>query len=172
VFGDINRAIWSGRCGIWLGFYLDYSRYASFLSGSGRALPGMLPLPRGRTPFGVVALDGYAISKTSQHVDAAWQWIQFLLAHPEATSTLLPAQPAQYRLKSFAPQAGQEGIAVARNLPATLFVWGNNLADPVLGGVAQAYLDAVEQVVLGKMDAETALNNAQAKAETIFKGAQ
>ncbi len=172
VFGNIDRAIWSGRCGIWLGFYLDYSRYTSFLSGSGRAVPGMLPLPRGRTPFGVVALDGYAIPKASQHVDAAWQWIQFLLAHPEAAGTLLPAQPAQYRLKSFAPQAGQEGIAVARSLPSTLFVWGNNLEDPLLGGVAQAYLDAVEQVVQGQTDAETALNNAQARAEAVFKGSR
>jgi len=167
--GDINRAIFGGRCGIWLGFYADHARMASYLSNTGRQAPAMLPLPRGRTPFGVVRLEGYAILKNSQHVSAAWQWIQFMLAHPEAAEPLLPPEPAQYRAKAFEAQVGKEVAAIATRLPDKLYVWSANLDNPLLSRVAQAYLDAVARVVLSQTDAESALNNAQAQAAAVFK---
>jgi ABC-type glycerol-3-phosphate transport system substrate-binding protein len=167
-FSDLNRAIFGGRCGIWLGFYLDHYQYQRYLSDTGRPIPGMLPLPRGRDPFGVIGLDGYAILRISKQPDVAWQWIRFLLDHPEAAGPILPPRPSQYRAKTFAALAGADAAATARNLPSTLYVWGAGLSDPVLGGIVQAYLDAVEQVVRGETDAETALGNAQVKAEAIF----
>jgi multiple sugar transport system substrate-binding protein len=46
-FSNMYRAIFSGRCGIWLGSYLDRSQYQRYTSDRGRSIPEMLPLPRG-----------------------------------------------------------------------------------------------------------------------------
>ena len=168
LYGDVNRAIYGGRCGIWLGLYLDRSQYLRFSSGSGRPVPGVLPLPRGRSPFGVISLDGYAILRTTEHAGVAWQWIQFLLDRPEAAGPILPPRASQYGQKTFEAQAGEEAAAVARNLPPTLFVWGAGLDDPALGGTVQAYLDAVDQVVRGGLAVDSALDEAQTRAEAAF----
>jgi ABC-type glycerol-3-phosphate transport system substrate-binding protein len=116
----------------------------------------------------VVSLDGYAILRTSQQPNVAWQWVRFLLDHPTAAGPMLPPRPSQYQAPSFATQAGDRAAVVARNLPARLYVWGPGLNDVVVGGVLQAYLDAVTQVVRGETDAKTALDIAQGKAEAIL----
>jgi ABC-type glycerol-3-phosphate transport system substrate-binding protein len=108
------------------------------------------------------------ILKNSQHVDAAWQWILFLLDHPEAAGSMLPPRPSQYRGDAYAARAGKDVAAVARQLPRELYVWDARLNDPVLGGTAVAFLAAVEAVFQGQADAETALANAQAQAEALF----
>ena len=166
--GNINRAIYGGRCGIWLGLYLDRAQYLRFSSGSDGLVPGVLPLPRGESPFGVISLDGYAILRTTEHAGAAWEWIQFLLDHAEAAGPILPPRASQYGQKTFEAQAGEEAAAVARNLPSTLFVWGAGLDDPALGGTVQAYLDAVDQVVRGGLAVDSALDEAQTRAEAAF----
>ncbi len=166
--GDITRAIWMGRCGLWLGFYADRARFAGFLSDRGRAVPGMVPLPAGKESFGVAALDVYAILRNSQKATAAWQWIKFLIDQPEAATPLLAPRTSQLTAQTYAALVDKETLRIARNLPDRLFIWDSSLETSAIGSAVAAYLQAVEQVANGDLDAEAALGEAQVQAEALF----
>ncbi len=166
--GDINRAIWAGRCGLWLGFYADRARFAGFLSDMGRAVPGMVPLPAGKGTIGVAALDIYAILRNSQKAMAAWQWIKFLIDQPEAATPLLAPRTSQLASQTYTVHVDKETLRIARSLPDRLFIWDSTLETSAIGGTVAAYLQAVEKVVNGDLDTEAALGEAQMQAEALF----
>lgn len=168
AFGDINRAVWMGRCGLWLGFFGDQARIAGWLSDTGRAVPGILPLPRGKESFGVAAIDVYAILKDSQKSAAAWQWVKFLMDRSAAAAPLLPPRSSQLSSDSYAGQVSRETVNIAHGLADRLFVWDSTLESSAIGGTVGAYLQAIEQVANDDMDAETALAEAQRQAEAAF----
>jgi hypothetical protein len=58
---------------------------------------------------------------------------------------------------------------VARGLPAQTVILGLEMySDPRLGEVLELYTDAAMQVLEGTMDAKTALDQAQVKADQAF----
>jgi ABC-type glycerol-3-phosphate transport system substrate-binding protein len=153
---------------MWLGFHSDRARYAGFLSDTGRAVPGVLPLPRANEAFGVAGIDAYAILKSSQKATVAWKWIKFLLEKTQAAAPLLPPRSSQLGSASYKTLAGKETAAIAASLPDRLLIWDSRLASPALAGTVGAFLQAAETVANGEADAGDALAEAQAQAEAAF----
>jgi multiple sugar transport system substrate-binding protein len=167
-FGDIRRAIWMGRCGMWLGFYSDRARYAEFLSDTGRAVPGILPLPQANETFGVASADVYAILMSSQKASVAWEWVKFLLERTQAAAPLLPPRSSQLDSQSYKTLAGKETAAIAASLPERLLIWDSRLSSPALAGTVAAFLQAAESVANEAAEAGDALAEAQMQAEAAF----
>jgi multiple sugar transport system substrate-binding protein len=170
------QAIIAGRCGMWLGVLSDRAQLTQYMSMSGTDTTrfGVLPLPRGQrspvtlgTPFAPVVLDAYAILKDSKHPDAAWQWILFLLDHPEAAGAQLPLRTSQFT-KEFGTRAGDDALAVGRSLSRSVLVSYNWQTDSLVSEVGRLYLDAVDHILAGEADVGSALAAAQFQAQALF----
>jgi ABC-type glycerol-3-phosphate transport system substrate-binding protein len=168
-FGDIFRAMFMGRCGMWLGFLSDRARFEGFYSDTGRSVPGVLPLPQASEQFAVAGIDAYAILKNSQKAKVAWEWIKFVLDHSEAASPLLPPRSSQLKSQEYANVAGKEKAALAKGLPERLLIWDSRLASPALAGTVGAFMQAAESVANGDAESGPALADAQAQAEAAFE---
>lgn len=159
------EAIVRGKCGLWLGQYSDRDGRAWGFKWQNESI--MLPLPHGRGTFNPVWVDGYYILAGSKHRREAWEWIRFLLGHQEAAGQMMPPLRSQVNSPEYATRVGEHVAAIARGLPSELiFVPAN--PDPLLEDVIDLYIDAVERVLREETDAETALAEAQVRAEALF----
>lgn len=164
--GGIFEAIVRGKCGLWFGQYSDRGGRAWPAEWQGQGV--MLPLPRGRAPFGLIQVDGYYILAQSKHRQQAWEWVRFLLDHPEAAGLMLPPLPSQARSPEYVTRVGEEVAAVARRLPSEAMILPT-ATDPVLAQTVELYLNAVAQALTGDISVEVVLNEAQIQAERLFE---
>ena len=163
--GRLYEAITRGKCGLWFGAYAD--RGGRMWPFEWQAEGVMLPLPRANAPFGVIYVDGYYVLAQSKHRREAWEWTRFLLDYQEAAGLMLPPLQSQARSAQYADRVGKDVAAVAQRLPAEAIIMPTD-PDPALGRVMEVYLEAVAKVAKGDIDAETALNEAQAEVGTSF----
>ncbi|MCD6290623.1 MAG: extracellular solute-binding protein [Anaerolineae bacterium] len=164
--GRKYEAIIRGKCGIWFGQYSDRNGQTWGIEWQNKAV--MLPLPHGKGEINPVMVDGYYILSQSQHRQEAWQWIRFLLDHQEAAGQMEPPLRSQVNSREYKTRVGEDVAAIARGLTKHMFYMPVN-PPPPLEQVVNLYLTAVQKVVQGDVDAETALADAQAQAETLFK---
>jgi ABC-type glycerol-3-phosphate transport system substrate-binding protein len=127
--------------------------------------PRILPLPRVRAPFNVAAIDGYFITKASQHPQEAWQWLSFISRRQEAAMEQLPAITSQLESAEFRDRVGENVAAVAGTLSRDTVFFGLDLmAGESAGEVFNLFSEAVTRVVKGEADAQYALDQVQEQA--------
>jgi ABC-type glycerol-3-phosphate transport system substrate-binding protein len=163
--GLLYEAIIRGKCGLWFGQFSD--RGGKAWPSEWEAEGVMLPLPRIRAPFALLQVDGYYILEQSKHRKEAWDWVRFLLDHQEAAGFMLPPFQSQTISSEYAGRVGKDVAAVARLLSTTAIVLPAG-ADPILEQSIALYVGAIDKVLSGEMDVETALNDAQVQAEALF----
>jgi ABC-type glycerol-3-phosphate transport system substrate-binding protein len=166
VYGrGIYEPIALGRCGVWLGFYGDLGGRAWGTLWLGE--PVMMPLPRAQASFNAASVDGYYILRQAAHPQEAWLWLSYLLEHEQAAGLQMPARRSHIESQSFANRVTPDVVAVARSLPANTLIVG--IGSPQsLGALVMGYLKAVDQVVRGETDVNTALAAAQSGAQRLF----
>jgi ABC-type glycerol-3-phosphate transport system substrate-binding protein len=161
VYGMVN----STSCGFWMS-WMDMFGFARRLVTE----PRVLPLPRVQAPFSVAALDGYFISKASQHPQEAWQWLSFVVRRQEASMGQLPPMTAQLASPEYRERLGEDSAAVANTLSDdTIFFGLDFLGRGAVGEVYNLFTQAVIRVVEGETDAQSALDEAQEQALQLFE---
>ncbi len=160
VYGMVN----STSCGFWMS-WMDMFGFARRLVTE----PRVLPLPRVQAPFSVAALDGYFITKASQHPQETWQWLSFIAQRQEASMGQLPALTSQLAAPDTLERLGEGAAAVAGTLSDdTIFFGIDFLGQGAAGEVYNLFTEAVVRVVEGETDAQTALDEAQEQALQLF----
>ncbi|GAB4561164.1 MAG: hypothetical protein Kow0047_08270 [Anaerolineae bacterium] len=159
------EAIVRSKCGLWLGQYSDRGGKAWGFEWQGEGV--MLPLPRVRTPFTALWVDGYYIMATSPHRREAWEWVRFLLEYEAAAGQMMPPRRSQVHSSAYATRVGEEIAAIARDLPPNAVLIPAN-PDPILEQVTERYIEAVTQVLAEDVSVESALDAAQIDAEALF----
>ena len=161
----MGELIVRSNCGFWMD-WLDRSAFGRYMGDKEVAA---VPLPVYNAEFSVAVMDTYAILGTSQHPEEAWKWLRFLMDQPLASGSLVPPRRSHIESQDFASQAAPDVVSVARGLPAQTVILGLEMySDPRLGEVLELYTDAAMQVLEGTMDAKTALDQAQVKADQAF----
>ncbi len=161
VYGMVN----STSCGFWMS-WMDMFGFARRLVTE----PRVLPLPRVQAPFSVAALDGYFITKASQHPQETWQWLSFIAQRQEASMGQLPALTSQLAAPDTLERLGEGAAAVASTLSDnTIFFGLDFLGQGAAGEVYNLFIEAVVRVVKGETDAQTALDEAQEQALQLYE---
>lgn len=93
VTEEIPRLVREQRLGIWDTFYYQPDNQTPFPVG-------YLPQPQPKIPAYIPGQWGYAISRGSQHIEAAWRWIAFLSTQdtPNLRNLSLDSVPARRSL--------------------------------------------------------------------------
>jgi ABC-type glycerol-3-phosphate transport system substrate-binding protein len=132
-----------------------------------RAGVGAVPLPISSGAMGTTPVeidDAYAISAMTRYPEAAWQWIEFLLARQRAELPGLSGVPAR-------PGVGLRGAPSSEGQPEAMYRFAlvhARRADPLRPEeylAQQALRTALTRVVNGELDVESALREAQAAVE-------
>jgi ABC-type glycerol-3-phosphate transport system substrate-binding protein len=155
-------------CGFWINLYdeLGLQNYYGFNVRR-------LPLPRsgapGERPW-QAGWDGYFIPRASQHAEAAWQWIMFLMDYQEASVSQIPPRISLVESEGFAGRVSPDMLAIAKAFPKedvyfTLQYMANAPSD---APVTSLFIEAVQKVVKDGIDPRIALTEAQAQAEQVF----
>ncbi|MEJ5311523.1 MAG: sugar ABC transporter substrate-binding protein [Anaerolineae bacterium] len=118
---------------------------------------GVAPLPRDREAFTLATVNGFVISKNTQHPEACWKWIMFL--NEQMPTLNMPARRALAESGEFTKLVGAEVAEAARAA-----VGDAVLISPTLLGFEQA------MEVLGT--AFTAIRDGQTSAEAALNAAQ
>ena len=93
---------------------------------------------------------------------ACWQWINYLISQPEAVGAFIPPRLSQVQSDTFQKSAGKDAATVANNLPAKLVIFSQSPSDyQLLNQAIQSYNAVINTVIQGKVDAQTALDQAQ-----------
>lgn len=156
-------------CGYWLQ-WIDMTGYRS-LAVDSRVLPlPQMPGSNGNAVGAPAVMKAYFISKNSSNPQAAWKWIDFIVQREEASLDLIPPLIWQINSEEFAQRASPDVLAVALAMPMdTAFLSLDFSNDPRLTPISNIFSEAVREVVEGKAEVQTALDEAQAKAEEIVK---
>ncbi len=161
----LGELIVRSNCGFWMD-WLDRANFGRFM---GNKEVAAVPLPVYNASFSVAVMDTYAILSTSQHPEETWKWLRFLMDQPLASGSVVQPRRSHIESQEFAVQAAPDVVDVARGLPAQTVILGLEMySDPRLGRVLELYTDAAMAVLRGEMDAKTALDLAQQKADQAF----
>jgi len=162
---QVYGLVYSTSCGFWMS-WMDMLGFSRRLVTE----PRILPLPRAQAPFSVAALDGYFITKASQHPQEAWQWLSFVSGRQEASMGQLPPITSQLESAEFRDRVGDNVAAVAGTLSRdTIFFGLDFMAGESAGEVFNLFSEAVTRVVKGEADAQSALDQAQEQALQLFE---
>jgi ABC-type glycerol-3-phosphate transport system substrate-binding protein len=162
--GEVYRLIYSNQCGYWMAWLNQFG----FRQDEGNEL-GVLPLPRGAKQLGFSLMDGYFLTKSSQHPQEAYDFINFLVNRLEASNGSIPPLLSQINsaeFENFSPELAE----IARRLPQESQFIGFDPSES--DQFSQTYLlfqNAVKEVIQGSVDPEFALEDAQNQAEELFK---
>jgi multiple sugar transport system substrate-binding protein len=161
---DTATLVQVNKCAMWIGFYSDLKNGSWGTNNENK--PVMLPLPRGKATLNMDYMDGYFIASTAKNAKVAWDWIAFLSDHPEAALGMIPPRISQIKSTAFQKAAGNDGAAVANNLPPQIVVFSQNMGNyQFLGGAFRGYITAIQRVINGEASAQDALNQAQDEAD-------
>ena len=162
---DMYRNISGSNCGYYLQWFdkLGYNLTGAFPSA-------MLPLPKLYDPFNISVLDGYFILKTSTHPQETWQWINFLVSQPDASGKQIPPLLKLINSDLYAKRVSTDALEIAKRITLNNVILGlESLQNQQMGQVIEIFNEAVAEVMTGKIEARTALDEAQKRAEDIFK---
>jgi ABC-type glycerol-3-phosphate transport system substrate-binding protein len=161
---EIYRYISGVECGFWIS-WLDMFGY----SGNLALKPKALPLPKINKPFSVATLDGYFIPQNTAHPKEAWQWITYLLQKPQVAGGQIPPLESQIDTSQFTNQISPDVLEIARTLSSnTHFIGIQYIENSTINQLGTLFSEAVNQVVIGETDAQSALDAAQREAEKLF----
>jgi ABC-type glycerol-3-phosphate transport system substrate-binding protein len=162
---EIYREIESNHCGFWIDL-LDRSTFGRQRDNE----TSPLPMPAYRAAFGAATLDGYAILKQTEHPNEAWLWIRYLMENQLAAGVLIPPVRKAASSGEYTARVSAATAAVASSLPDPLIMLGLEMyRDSRFGQVLELYNQAAGQVMQGKADPQTALDEAQMEAEERFR---
>lgn len=167
---DLQTLVLEQRAGLWPADLL--------LTGSTQTAPtfsvGTLPFPTHSIPYDRRSIEGYIMSRGTQHPDAAWRWLSFLsrqyVAFPwqqPNNAMRLPARTSLAIQSGYWSQLDTEtttavNTVIARPVPAVAY--NASLFEPLSA--------AIESVVSGKKSAAQALQDAQASLQEQVVSAQ
>jgi len=113
------------------------------------------------------------LTKASNRSNEAWEWMSFLAQHQEASSVQIPPLSSQIASDEFAKRVSPDALAIARGLKHDLqFATLDEIGQPLQNQVGALYLQAIKDVIAGKSDVQSALDDAQRQAEDIFASRQ
>ncbi len=163
--GEVYRLIYSNQCGYWMAWLNQFG----FRQDEGNTL-GVLPLPRGTKQLGFSLMDGYFITKNSQHPQETYDFLNFLVNRLEASNGSIPPLLSQINSPEF-EKISPELAEIARRIPQeSQFIGFDPSSQSDL--FIQTYLlfqNAVKEVIQGFVDPAIALEDAQNQAEELFK---
>lgn len=161
-----NISLWIGssNCGFWMDL-LDRSIFGDRI----KVPVAMLPLPGYKSSFELATLDINAIMARTEHAEEAFQWISFLMEQQEAAGRLIPPLKSQIASTEYASRVSADVLAVARSLPEqTVWLGVEMYKNNRFGTALTLFNQAAAQALEGSTDVESALNEAQARAEQEF----
>jgi ABC-type glycerol-3-phosphate transport system substrate-binding protein len=123
-----------------------------------------------KAPPNIVFLDGYGILAKSEHPEAAFEWIRFLMEHDAASGRQIPPLKTLIDSQRYAARVSKPTLTVAKSLESGILPFSlENMRDNRFGEMFNIYSDAVIQVMERKANARQALEEAQLKADQIYK---
>jgi multiple sugar transport system substrate-binding protein len=130
---------------------------------------GQAPLPQGKTAVNPMWVQGYAMSAGTQYPDESWRWLVFLSRRYSSglveMGGMLPARRSVAEEAGFWDNLPEDQVAAYQ--AALEHPFPMNQTPEVWGALAEA----IQAVVTGESDVQTALADAQAKAEEALAGA-
>lgn len=159
---QIDTQIKLGNCAMWMDV-LSRGTYGS--TGNFEAMP--LPLPVYNVPITIAAVDNYNIMSQSTHKQEAWLWIRFLMENELAAGKLLPPLRKLSQPEPLDVSTQSRTRDMAQILPENLLLIGPQNDDRMQQLMMQ-YYQAVQRVLKGETDVETALEQAQQEAIKNF----
>jgi ABC-type glycerol-3-phosphate transport system substrate-binding protein len=161
---EIFRLINNNQCGMWMS-WLNQLNYLDDNANEQHAIP----MPRGNAKIGFAYLDGYFLTNTSEHPAEAYDFMSFLVNQVEAANGSIPPLLSQVNSATFS-QAHPDMTVIAQRMPREVFFMGfNNPQNERLLKAIGLFYEAVDQVVRGSVDPGEALQEAQQKAEELFR---
>jgi multiple sugar transport system substrate-binding protein len=159
-FGFIYNAL----CGFYMGWYYQLG----FIAENAQDLR-ILPLPTVKAPLNIAVLDGYFMTTASPNPEAAWKWISFLVSQPSATGKQISPLMSVIASEEYKNSVSPDVLAIARGLTSDLIILGLDYGQgEEINQVLELFSQAVNQVVQDGVDAQTALDEAQERAEELF----
>jgi ABC-type glycerol-3-phosphate transport system substrate-binding protein len=161
---DAAALIEVNKCGFWTGFFADL--FTNDWGANNENRPVMLSLPIQKAPLNMVYMDGYFISSQTHNAKLAWEWIAFLLERPESASGMIPPRISQVKSEAFQTSIGKDAAAVANSLPARVVVFSQRMGDyRLLRPAFENYTNAIQAIIAGQADAQSALDWAQQQVD-------
>jgi ABC-type glycerol-3-phosphate transport system substrate-binding protein len=161
---QIYTLVGSGSCAMWIDV-LSRGIYGS--TGNFEAAP--LPLPVYEDPIALLDLDGYYILAGTAHPQEAWLWTRFLMEHALASGKLIPPLRSLAASEEYALSVSADTRDIANNLPQNLMFIGLDMRqNKRLQAAAMQHHLALQRVLKGETDAQTALDQAQQEALQAF----
>jgi multiple sugar transport system substrate-binding protein len=169
AFGSGRYAVYDGlrhgRVGMWMG---DLSERGGLTwSVEWFVEWGMAPLPSESQSITNAAVEGYAISAETGHLDASWEWILFL--SQQVTYRLMPPRCSLAESSAYEQQVGQAVAAVA-----TASMEHAVLLPPAVwtrfGGAMDTFGQAVDRIISEESTPQEAMLWVQQQTEASMTG--
>jgi multiple sugar transport system substrate-binding protein len=116
---------------------------------------GVVPLPRGKQGATMATLEGYAISATTSHPDAGWQWVRFL--SNQMPYQAVPARTSVAKSPAYRDRVGPEVAEVVQAAMAQDAV----LVFPRNQEVLMLFVQAAARALTGQASVQEAMRQAQ-----------
>jgi len=164
-FDQLTEYVTTSQCGFWLNF-LDVIAYRPDIELQTAFLP--LPTMDGQ-PFGLIDMDGYFISRNTEHAQEAWDWIRFLMDEEAASGMQIPPRQSLINSKDYEAVANPDTFRLARQLPEDTLALGLGIYNHMaLGGLIREYSFAAMAVVDRHEDPIRVLQQSQNQVEQLF----
>ncbi len=164
--GGVYEAAVRGFCGIWSGWYSN--RGGQDTPFQWTSAWQMLPLPKDKANFDFGEVEGYFITRNSQHPEEALTLLRFLADHWEAAGQKLPPRKSQVASKAYEDHVGEEIAAIARTFGQhEVIIVPAQLSDQ-LEFVGGQFLSAINEMITQDLDAYEVLPEVQQRVQNVF----
>jgi multiple sugar transport system substrate-binding protein len=155
----IYEGIRQGKVGMWMGGLSE--RGGLTWPFKWKMEWGVVPLPSEAQSATQAMVEGYAISSSTAHHDACWEWIAWLCE--QMPHRLMPARRSLAESSAYEDAVGSEVAAAARaSIEHAIIV--NTVAVEQFEGAMEAYADALEYILQGHATPLEAMDKAQRAA--------
>jgi ABC-type glycerol-3-phosphate transport system substrate-binding protein len=128
---------------------------------------GIVPLPSEAQSWTEAVVEGYAISASTQHPDACWEWIAWL--SKQVPYRLMPARKSLAESSAYEELVGAEVAAAARaSMEHAFFINTAHLGQ--YEGAMEAFGDALRDILQGHKTPREAMDEAQRLATQSAPG--
>jgi ABC-type glycerol-3-phosphate transport system substrate-binding protein len=163
----VYEGIRTGKVGMWMG---------GLSERGGQTWPfkwtmawGIAPLPSEAQSWTEAVVEGYAISSSTAHPDACWEWTAWL--SEQVPYRLMPARRSLAESSAYEERVGAEVAAAARASIEYAFFF-NTAALGQFEGAMQALGAALRDILEGYKTPQQAMDEAQWLAAKSVSGAQ
>jgi ABC-type glycerol-3-phosphate transport system substrate-binding protein len=121
----------------------------------------MVPLPSEAQSATEAVVQGYAISSSTAHHDACWEWIAWLSG--QVPYRFMPARRSLAESSVYEDRVGTEVAAVARASMEHAYIYGAAVTG-LSEEAVEAFEDALEAILQGHKTPQEAMDDAQRTA--------